>query len=174
MSQASTTRLFRTAYENRENALARPKPATNAIRERCDSGWFRWYSRKFVVRCVFSPIRSGFANGKRSAIAGWLNPMRVVNQAVEDAVGYRGIADLFVPLGDRNLRGEDHRTGLISTRESRPSRLRKLPSARAAARSRNKDDARVYSVLRRSPKSRGARFPSAAPWPSHPQSAHST
>ena len=40
-------------------------------------------------------------------IALHLNAMRVVDQAVEDAVGQRWIADLFVPPRDRQLRRQD-------------------------------------------------------------------
>jgi hypothetical protein len=38
----------------------------------------------------------------------------VVNEAVEDAVSGRGIADLFMPARHRELRGEDGRAGLIA------------------------------------------------------------
>src|SRR6185295_3618229 len=38
----------------------------------------------------------------------------VVNQAVEDTVSGSGIADLFVPAGNRQLRGQDRRTGLVT------------------------------------------------------------
>lgn len=40
--------------------------------------------------------------------------MRVVHQAVEDAVGDGGVADLLVPLGDRNLRSQDRGSRLIA------------------------------------------------------------
>ena len=40
-------------------------------------------------------------------IAAHLNPVSVVNQAVEDTVGQRGIADLLVPARDRELRSQD-------------------------------------------------------------------
>ena len=40
-------------------------------------------------------------------VATHLNAVGVVNEAVEDAVGQRGIADLFVPARDRQLRGQD-------------------------------------------------------------------
>jgi hypothetical protein len=33
--------------------------------------------------------------------------MGVVNQAIKDSVGCGGIADLFVPAGDRQLRGQN-------------------------------------------------------------------
>jgi len=47
-------------------------------------------------------------------IALHLNAMRVVDQAVEDAVCQRGIADRLVPARDRQLRGEDRRTHLVA------------------------------------------------------------
>ena len=96
--------------------------------------------------------------------------MGVVDQPVEDAVGQRGIADLFVPSRDRQLRSKDRGAHLVavfadlpevaalgsdsgaiaqssitstSMRLSRANRLRRLPSARAIARSRNSVWARV-------------------------------
>ena len=47
-------------------------------------------------------------------IAAHLNAMSVVNQPVEDAVGQRRIADLFVPARDRQLRSEDRRAHLVA------------------------------------------------------------
>jgi hypothetical protein len=38
--------------------------------------------------------------------------MRVVHQAVHDAVGDAGIADLFMPVRDRHLAGENRGTAL--------------------------------------------------------------
>jgi len=38
--------------------------------------------------------------------------MGVVHEAVEDAVGQSGIADLLVPPRDRQLRGQDRRAHL--------------------------------------------------------------
>jgi hypothetical protein len=43
-----------------------------------------------------------------------LDAMSVVNQAIEDAVGGGGIADLFVPARDRQLGSEDGRARLIA------------------------------------------------------------
>jgi hypothetical protein len=40
--------------------------------------------------------------------------MGVVHQPVEDPVGQRGIPDLLVPAGHRQLRGQDHRTCLVA------------------------------------------------------------
>ena len=40
--------------------------------------------------------------------------MGVVHEPVEDAVRERGIADLFVPLRDRQLRSQDRRTYLVA------------------------------------------------------------
>ena len=37
-----------------------------------------------------------------------------MNQAVEDAVGNRGIADLLMPMGNRHLRGKDEGAALIT------------------------------------------------------------
>ena len=50
------------------------------------------------------------ANG----IAPHVDAMGVVNQPIEDAVGGRGIADLFVPVSDRQLRGQDRRARLMT------------------------------------------------------------
>src|SRR6266849_9808744 len=43
-----------------------------------------------------------------------VDAMSVMNQAIEDAVGGRGIADLLVPARDRKLRGENGRASLIT------------------------------------------------------------
>ncbi len=40
--------------------------------------------------------------------------MGIVHQPVEDAIGGGGIADLLVPAGDRQLRSQDGRAGLIA------------------------------------------------------------
>lgn len=37
-----------------------------------------------------------------------------MDQPVEDAIGERRIADLFVPVGERQLRSQDHRSALIA------------------------------------------------------------
>ena len=47
--------------------------------------------------------------------------MGVVHQPVEDATGQRGIADLFVPARDRQLRGKDRRTHLVAGRFGKSS-----------------------------------------------------
>ena len=47
-------------------------------------------------------------------VATHLHPMGVVNQPVEDAIGQRRIADLFVPSGHWQLRCENQRTDLIA------------------------------------------------------------
>ena len=47
-------------------------------------------------------------------IATHFDAMRVVDEPVEDAIGQRRIADLFVPACDGQLRGEDHRSRLIT------------------------------------------------------------
>lgn len=39
--------------------------------------------------------------------------MGIVDETVEDSVGSGGITDLFVPTGNRQLRSQDCRTGLI-------------------------------------------------------------
>src|SRR5580700_6652267 len=43
-----------------------------------------------------------------------LNAMGVVHQPVEDSVGQRGIAYLFVPPRDRQLRGQDRGAHLVT------------------------------------------------------------
>ena len=40
--------------------------------------------------------------------------MRVVDDAVEDGVGQRGIADDLVPAIDRHLAGDDERPGAVT------------------------------------------------------------
>jgi hypothetical protein len=43
-----------------------------------------------------------------------LDAMGVMNQPVENTIGHRWIADLFVPAGHGQLRREDQRAELIS------------------------------------------------------------
>ena len=47
-------------------------------------------------------------------LAAQFDAMGIMDEAVEDAVGDGGIADLLVPLGDGNLRGQDRRASLTT------------------------------------------------------------
>jgi hypothetical protein len=96
-----------------------------------------------------------------------------VHEPVEDAIGQGGFTNLFMAPRNQQLGSQDRAAHLIassqisqksrrscsesgamvqssmtsiSMRLSRTSRLRRLPSARAIARSRNSDWARVYSA----------------------------
>ena len=40
--------------------------------------------------------------------------MGVVNQAIQDGVGDRGIADVFMPVFDRELAGDDGGAGAVA------------------------------------------------------------
>ena len=40
--------------------------------------------------------------------------MRVVEEAIADGIGQRRIADVFVPLGGRQLAGDDRRAGAVA------------------------------------------------------------
>ena len=92
----------------------------------------------------------------RETIPAHFNAMCVVNQPLEDGISERRIADRVMQARDSQLRGQDSRAHLIAvfadppevaassitstlTRLSRSRRLRKLPSARAIAKSRNTD-----------------------------------
>ena len=37
-----------------------------------------------------------------------------MDQAIQDAVGKSGIADLFMPMSERQLRSQDHRPALVA------------------------------------------------------------
>jgi hypothetical protein len=50
--------------------------------------------------------------------------MRVANEPVEDAIGQRRIADLFVPAGDRKLRSEDRGAHLVAIQVNNASLIR--------------------------------------------------
>ena len=54
--------------------------------------------------------------------------MRVVNQAVEDGIGDGGIADVFMPVFDRKLTGENGGAGAMAVfddlQEVSPLRVR--------------------------------------------------
>lgn len=57
-------------------------------------------------RCsFFSPLAALFAHG----FAAHFDAVGVVYQPVEDGIGQGGIADLVVPAGHRQLRGQDRR-----------------------------------------------------------------
>ena len=48
------------------------------------------------------------------ALAGQLDAVGVVNEAIEDGVGVGGIADDLMPSGDGKLRGDDRRSAPIA------------------------------------------------------------
>jgi hypothetical protein len=58
-----------------------------------------------------------------------LNAVGVVDQPIEDAIGQNGIANLFVPARDWQLRSQDRRTHLVSVsiqvRARSPTAIRK-------------------------------------------------
>src|SRR5215469_9728341 len=70
--------------------------------------------------CLF--IASLFAH----RFAAHLDTVSVVHQAVQDGVSQRGIADLLVPARDWQLRGQDHRAGLVAILRDLPE----VPSLR--------------------------------------------
>jgi hypothetical protein len=47
-------------------------------------------------------------------IATHLDPVGIVNQPVENAIGHRRVADLLVPAGNRQLRRENQRADLVT------------------------------------------------------------
>jgi len=47
-------------------------------------------------------------------VAAHRNAVGVVDQPVEDAIGQSGIANLFVPARDRELRSQDRQTHLVA------------------------------------------------------------
>ena len=61
-------------------------------------------------RSLFSLLASLFAH----RFIAHLDPVSVVYQPVEDAVGQRGISDLFVPASHWQLRGQDDRARLVA------------------------------------------------------------
>ena len=65
------------------------------------------------------PARSGKhssarSDGLRRVFAMELDPVRVVDDPVEDGVGQRGVADDLVPVVDRHLAGDDQRAGAVA------------------------------------------------------------
>jgi hypothetical protein len=46
-------------------------------------------------------------------MAGEINPVGVVDDAIEDGIGIAGIADQFVPFVDGNLAGDDRRSAVV-------------------------------------------------------------
>src|SRR5258707_372283 len=53
-------------------------------------------------------------------VATHLDSVSVVNQSVEDAIGYGRITDLFMPAGDGQLRRENQRADLIAVLANLP------------------------------------------------------
>ena len=47
-------------------------------------------------------------------MAGEIDPLRVVNDAIEDGVSVGGIADQLVPFVDRDLAGDDRRSPTVA------------------------------------------------------------
>jgi hypothetical protein len=48
------------------------------------------------------------------ALAGQVDAIGIVNEAVEDSVGDGGIADDFIPVVDGDLAGDDGRAALVA------------------------------------------------------------
>jgi hypothetical protein len=59
-------------------------------------------------------LRAGLPAIFAHGITSHLNPVGVVDQPVENAVGERGIADLLVPTGNWQPRSQDGRVHLIT------------------------------------------------------------
>jgi hypothetical protein len=47
-------------------------------------------------------------------VAGEIDPVRVVDDAIEDGVGIGGLADQLVPLVDGDLAGDDRRSAAVA------------------------------------------------------------
>jgi hypothetical protein len=47
-------------------------------------------------------------------VAGEIDPLRVVNDAIENGVSVGGIADQLVPFVDRDLAGDDRRSPTVA------------------------------------------------------------
>jgi len=54
------------------------------------------------------------AAGASQAVAGEINPVGVVDDAIENGVGIGGIADQLVPFVDGNLAGDDRRAAAVA------------------------------------------------------------
>src|SRR5262249_42106035 len=59
-------------------------------------------------------LLSGLAALLAERLAFQLDAIGVVNQAIQDAIGNGGIADLFVPVGHWHLRGQDQGAALVA------------------------------------------------------------
>jgi len=66
------------------------------------------------------PVRGrsilGGPDGARAsqAVAGEIDPVSIVDEAIEDGIGVSGIADQLVPFVDRNLAGDDCRSAAVT------------------------------------------------------------
>ena len=58
-----------------------------------------------------------FASGAAQALAGQLDAMRIVDEAVQDGVGVSGVANDLMPGGQRELGGDDRRPAAVSLLE---------------------------------------------------------
>ena len=95
------------AFEAPCPAQAPMEPPTAAVATELVWFWFLPFMFLFWFRvsCLAS-----LAHG----LAAQFDVMGVVHEAVEYAVGDGGVADLFVPLGDVNLRSQDGRSRLVA------------------------------------------------------------
>src|SRR5271165_1989172 len=105
-AQASTSLFRETTMETGEKTKMRESRQSNAVIAIVnDEPWLsvRLLSASFAHR-----------------IAAHLDPVGIVDQPVEDAIGRGRIADLFVPAGHRQLGRENHRTNLIAVLANLP------------------------------------------------------
>ena len=59
-----------------------------------------------------------FASGAAQALAGQLDAMRIVDEAVQDGVGVSGVANDLMPCGQGELGGDDRRPAAVSLLEN--------------------------------------------------------
>src|ERR1700746_4107840 len=69
------------------------------------------------LRGVVSSRFGLFASGAAQALAGQLDAMRIVHEAVQDGVGVSGVADDLMPGRQGELGGDDRRPAAVSLLE---------------------------------------------------------
>jgi hypothetical protein len=78
-----------------------------------------------LAGCIFCVRRRGrsildWLSGARAsqAVAGEIDPVRVVNETIEDGVGIGWIADQLMPFVDGDLAGDDRRSASVALFEN--------------------------------------------------------
>ena len=80
-----------------------------------------------------------FDAGSAQALAGEIDPVRIMDEAIKDRVGVRGIAYDFVPALHGELRGDDGRTAAVSFLEDFEDVVNRIAETHSGSPARKSD-----------------------------------